>query len=108
IPARVYAAYVASAQFVSSDGHTLQFYTSLRAGDPASTAALNAIPAARLDVSRAAASIGATANGIAGEAAAAYDVSKISTADLARIVPLVLIVIAVLLTLLLRSLVAPL
>jgi RND superfamily putative drug exporter len=108
IPARVYDAYVASAQFVSADGHTIQFYTALRAGDPSSTAALNAIPAARRQVSRVAASIGATANGIAGEAAAAYDVSTISTGDLARIVPLVLIVIAVLLTLLLRSLVAPL
>jgi RND superfamily putative drug exporter len=108
IPAIAYAAYVASAQFVSADGHTLQFYTSLRAGDPAGTAALNAIPAARAQVVRAAASIGATANGIAGEAAAAYDVSRISTGDLTRIVPLVLVVIALLLALLLRSLVAPL
>jgi len=107
IPTEVYAAYLASAQYVSPDGRTLQFYTSLRAGDPASTAALDAIPAARAQVTRAAASIGATAHGIAGEAAAAYDVSRISTADLIRIVPLVLIVIAILLAVLLRSLVAP-
>ena len=107
IPTAVYAAYLASAQYVSADGRTLQFYTSLRAGDPAGTAALNAIPAARAQVGRAAASIGASEHGIAGEAAAAYDVSRISTGDLIRIVPLVLVVIAILLAVLLRSLVAP-
>lgn len=107
IPAIVYAAYLATAQYVSADGRTLQFYTSLRAGEPASTAALDAIPAARRQVRRAAANIGATTSGIAGEAAAAYDVSQISTGDLTRIVPLVLVVIALLLAVLLRSLVAP-
>ena len=55
IPAAVYGAYLASAQYVSPDGRTLQFYTALRAGDPASTAALNAIPAARAQVAHAAA-----------------------------------------------------
>jgi putative drug exporter of the RND superfamily len=52
--------------------------------------------------------IKAVDHGVAGEAPAAYDVSQISTNDLSRIVPLVLLIIALLLTVLLRSLVAPL
>ena len=107
IAPRAYAAYAATNQYVSADGHTIQFYTSLRAGDPSSTAALNAVPAVRAAVRRTAASLGASASGVAGEAPAAYDVSRISTADLTRIVPLVLVVIALLLAVLLRSLVAP-
>lgn len=107
IPAPLYAGYASSAQYVSANGHTLQFYASLRAGDPSSTAALNAIPAVRAAVARAAMAAGATANGVAGEAAAGYDVSRISTSDLTRIIPIVLVVIAILLTVLLRSLVAP-
>ncbi len=102
-----YALYLALAQYVSADGHTLQFYTALRAGDPSSTAALNAIPSVRAVVARTATAVGAVAAGVAGEAPAAYDVSKISTGDLTRIVPLVLVVIAILLAILLRSLVAP-
>lgn len=107
IPRPVYAAYASSAQYVSANGRTLQFYASLRAGDPSSTAALKAVPAVRSAVARAAAAVGATANGVAGEAAAAYDVSRISSSDLKRIIPIVLVVIAILLTILLRSLVAP-
>ena len=103
----LYAAYTSSAQFISANGRTIQFYTELRAGDPSSTAALNAIPAVRAAVTQVANTVGAQANGVAGEAAAAYDVSKISTSDLKRIVPLVLVVIAILLAILLRSLVAP-
>ncbi|MGI8428646.1 MAG: MMPL family transporter [Solirubrobacteraceae bacterium] len=107
IPAPLYAAYASSAQYVSADGRTLQFYASLRAGNPSSTAALKAVPALRAAVARAAKAAGATANGVAGEAAAGYDVSRISSSDLKRIIPIVLVVIAILLTILLRSFVAP-
>ena len=107
IDSSLYALYAASAQYVSANGHTIQFYTALRAGDPSSTAALDAVPAIRTAIAGAAASVGAVANGVAGEAPAAYDVSQISTGDLTRIVPLVLVVIAILLAILLRSLVAP-
>lgn len=103
----LYQAYSSAAQFISPNGRTLQFYTSLRAGDPSSTAALNATPAIRAAATRAAATVGAIASGVAGEAAAGYDVSRISTSDLKKIVPLVLVVIAILLAILLRSLVAP-
>jgi RND superfamily putative drug exporter len=108
ISAADYRAYVSTAQFISPDGRTLQFYVTLRAGDPASTAALNAIPSVRAAVSRAATSVGALDNGVAGEAAASYDVSRISSRDLKTIVPIVLVAIGLLLVILLRSLVAPL
>ncbi len=108
VSARVYAYYRATAQYVSATGLTLQFYATLSAGDPASTAALNAIPAVRRAVTRAARTVGARASGVTGEAPASYDVSRISTNDLFRIVPIVLIAIGILLTVLLRSLVAPL
>jgi len=52
--------------------------------------------------------MGATANGVAGQAAGAADVSTISGSDIVRIVPVVLIVLTLLLALVLRSLVAPL
>jgi putative drug exporter of the RND superfamily len=107
LPAAAYAAYAATSQYISADGRTLQFYTSLRAGDPASTAALKAVPDVRAAVSRAAAAVGATASGVTGEAPSSYDVSRISSNDLKRIVPLVLVVIGILLAILLRSLVAP-
>ena len=94
-------------QYISPDGKTLQFYVALSAGDPASTAALNAVPSIRAAVSSVATSIGAVASGVTGQAPASYDVSHISTNDLKRIIPIVLIVIGILLVILLRSLVAP-
>jgi RND superfamily putative drug exporter len=108
IPDAAYNAYRAAASFVSVDGQTIQFYVRLRAGDPASTAALAAVPAIRQAVAGVGRQIGALDQGVAGQAAAAYDINKVSTRDLQRIVPLVLLVIALLLALLLRSLVAPL
>ena len=42
-----YAAYRATTQFVSPNGKTVQFYTTLKAGAPTTTAALNATPAVR-------------------------------------------------------------
>ncbi|GAC1527973.1 MAG: MMPL family transporter [Thermoleophilaceae bacterium] len=108
IPAPVYAAYRAESQFVSADGRTIQDYVTLRAGDPAGTAALHAIPAVRAAVDVVARRIGAVDRGVAGEAPAGYDLSRISTSDLKRIIPIVLAIIAILLAVLLRSLVAPL
>jgi RND superfamily putative drug exporter len=59
-------------------------------------------------VSSAAGAAGASASGFFGQVAFAYDVSDISSRDLARIIPIVAILIALLLALVLRSLVAPL
>ena len=53
-------------------------------------------------------STGATANGVAGEAPAIYDISAISDSDLIHIIPLAVIAIAILLALVLRSAIAPL
>ena len=107
VDVRTLAAYRATAQFVSADGRTIQFYATLAAGDPASTAALNAVPVVRRDVAGVARRIGAVDSGVAGQAPAAYDVSRTATSDLKRIVPVVLVIIALLLAVLLRSLVAP-
>jgi len=104
---RVYNAYRSTAQFVSSDGRTVQFFTTLAAGDPSSAAALRTVPAIRAAVANVARATGAVARGVGGQAAVSYDVSAASSADLGRIIPIVLALIAVLLALVTRSLVAP-
>jgi RND superfamily putative drug exporter len=103
-----YETYRATAQFVSRDGRTLQFYALLAAGDPGGDAAMRAVPEMRATVARVADTIGAAQSGVAGEAAAFHDVATISGQDLVKIIPIVLIAILLLLILLLRSLVAPL
>ncbi len=108
IPRAAYQAYRAAASFISPNGKTLQFYTALSAGAPTSNAAMRSIPLVRRAVSHVGAGIGAVASGVAGEAAALYDVSSISGSDLLHIIPVVLFVIFLLLILLLRSLIAPL
>ena len=107
VPIGEYEAYRASAEFVSPDGHTVQFAVGLRAGDPAGTAALNAVPTIRAETAKVAAAIGATDNAVAGEAPAFYDVSSISTSDLQTVIPIAILIIAILLGLVMRSVVAP-
>jgi RND superfamily putative drug exporter len=108
VSARLYNAYRATAQFISADGRTVQFYAALNAGDPAGTPAMQAIPGVRQAVAGAATASGATANGVVGQAASFYDISAASNNDIVHIVPVVLLVIALLLAVVLRSLVAPL
>jgi len=108
IPAAGYQLYRATAQFVSPDGRTVQFATGLRAGDAASTSALDAVPAIRTETTRVQHDIGAVDSGVGGEAPALYDVSSISDSDLSRVIPVAILVIGVLLALVMRSLVAPL
>ena len=103
-----YSAYQASSQFISADGRTIRYQTALRAGQPDGTAAAAAVPAVRAAVARVGRSIGATASGISGDAPLASDVGTISGNDLMRIIPIVMIVLALLLAIVLRSLVAPL
>jgi RND superfamily putative drug exporter len=103
-----YSAYQGSGQFISGDGRTILFEVELRAGPSTSTAAADAIPDVRLAVAGVARSIGATANGVNGYAAQAADVGSISGSDLVSIIPIVMIVLALLLAVVLRSLVAPL
>ncbi len=103
-----YQAYRATSQFVSVDGRTIQFEATLRAGPQQSVAALDATPTIRAVVAKAAADSGASASGVAGQAAALYDVSNTSNHDLLTIVPIAILAIALLLALVLRSLIAPL
>ena len=103
-----YQLYRATQQFVSTDGKTIQFETSLAAGDPSTTAALNAVPAVRDVAASVAPVLHATDYGVAGEAPALYDISAISNSDLAHVIPIAIIVIGVLLALVMRSLIAPL
>jgi RND superfamily putative drug exporter len=107
IPPALYGAYLATARYISPDGLTVQWEAGLRAGDPGSTTALNAVPGIRDDVARVAHLVGASADGVAGEAPALYDVSNISDGDLRKIVPIAVLAIGIVLALVLRSLVAP-
>ena len=108
VPVAVYEAYRATANYISPDGRTVQFSTSLRAGDPGTTTAMNAVPSVRAATTSVARSIGAADSAVGGEAPALYDISSISDSDLQHIVPIAILAIGILLALVLRSLVAPL
>jgi RND superfamily putative drug exporter len=103
-----YQEYRATAQFVDPAGTTIQFQTGLTAGDPSTTAALNAVPAVRAEAGEAAKTLHAIDYGVGGQAPALYDISAISNSDLAHVIPIAIIVIGVLLALVMRSLIAPL
>jgi putative drug exporter of the RND superfamily len=107
VPATLYDAYRATAQFVSADGRTTQFEATLAAGSQQSTAAMSATPTVRAAVDRAASASGAVGSGVAGQAAAVYDISTTANHDLRVIIPIAVIAIALLLALVLRSLIAP-
>lgn len=108
VPSGQYDLYRSLTQFISPDGKTVQFYTALSAGSPSSTAALNATPSVRRATTSVQHSAGATDSGVAGLAPSSYDVSTVSQSDLKEIVPIVIVLLALLLGLLLRSVVAPL
>ena len=103
-----YQAYRASGSYVSADGYTISFAASLRAGSPTTTAAAQAVPAIRAAAARAARVAGASASGVTGQAAFTYDVAQLSDSDLRTVIPIAIAVIAVLLALVMRSLIAPL
>jgi RND superfamily putative drug exporter len=107
VPPALYQAYRAAGQYVSSDGRTVEFATALRAGDPTTTAAMDAVPAVRADAGRVARTLGATDYGVTGQAATSYDISSLSNSDLQTVIPIAIAVIGVLLALVMRSLVAP-
>jgi RND superfamily putative drug exporter len=108
VPLAVYEAYRATAQYVSPDGETIQFQTGLKAGNPSTTAAMNAVPSIRAEAAAVATTLHATAYGVGGEAPAFYDISAISDSDLVHVVPIAIVVIGLLLCLVMRSLIAPL
>jgi RND superfamily putative drug exporter len=108
VPAALYQAYRATSNYVSPDGRTVLYLTGLKAGDPGSTSAMNAVPGLRTTTTEVARSIGASDSALGGEAPAIYDISSISNSDLKRIIPIAILAIGILLALVLRSLVAPL
>jgi RND superfamily putative drug exporter len=108
VPAVAYDAYRATSQFISGDGRVIQFEAALTAGAQSSTAAMNATPTIRALVAIAARRTGAAGNGVAGEAAAVYDINSTANHDLKVVIPVAIIAIGLLLALVLRSAVAPL
>ena len=108
VNAGTYQLYRSTSQYISADGKTVLYEVQLAAGPTTSTAAMNAIPAVRNDASKVAQSIGATGNGVVGQAAGLYDVSSTSDSDLKTVVPIAILVIGLLLALVMRSLIAPL
>jgi len=94
-------------QFISADGKTVQFYGVLQAGTAGSTAAMNAVPTVRTELQKVATSVGADKNSIYSADSVAYDINQTASHDLKKIIPVVLLIIAGLLALLLRSFVAP-
>lgn len=108
VPAAEYNTYRSLVQYISADGHTVQFLAGLKAGTQDSTPALRATPQVRVAVTHAARASGAQDSGVAGEAAALFDVSSTSNHDLTTIIPIAIFAIGLLLALVLRSLVAPL
>ena len=108
VSSRASELYRAAGNYISPDGKTALFAVTLTAGDPGLNPAINAIPSLRAFTTSIGRQAGATASGVAGEAPAAYDVSSTSNNDLIHIVPLVIVIIALLLALVLRSAVAPL
>ncbi|MGO8683032.1 MAG: MMPL family transporter [Thermoleophilia bacterium] len=103
----IYQAYRATTQFISPNGMAVQFYAVQSAGITGSSAAMQAIPRVRAELTRVAASTNAQASGVGGQDALAYDVSSLSNHDLKVIIPIVLLVIGGLLGIMLRSLVSP-
>jgi len=105
---RVYDAYRNNALFISADGRVIQFEAALTAGNQSSTAAMNATPHIRTVLTAAGDASGAVDTGVAGEAAAVYDINRSANRDLVVIVPIAIVAIGILLALVLRSAVAPL
>ena len=107
VPLRIYDAYRSIGQYVSANGETVLFLAPL-ADNSSTPAAINTIPQLREQVGAVAARAGASKHGIASSNAFAYDITQISNSDLERIIPIVGLMIALLLALVLRSLIAPL
>lgn len=108
VPASEYNAYRTLSAFISPDGETVQFSTLLYHNNDNSASALAAVPAIRSTVAAVGRRVGATDSGIFGVLPFAYDVQHLSNSDLLRIIPVVAILIALLLAVVMRSLIAPL
>ena len=97
----------AESQFISTDGKTIQFYAVLKAGAAGTVDAMRAVPGVRADLSRIAHQTGADNSSIYSADSVAYDINQTANHDLKKVIPVVLLIIACLLAILLRSVVAP-
>ncbi len=104
VPFQLYNIYRGIAQYISADGRTVMFVTILKEN----SGGTDAVPALRSRITFAAQVSGADQSGIVGTDELAYDVGQVTTSDLFHIIPLVAVLIALLLGLVLRSLIAPL
>jgi putative drug exporter of the RND superfamily len=105
---RDYQIYRSLANYISSDGKTVQYLASLTVGDPATTKALHVVPEMRDAVTSVGKAVGAAQSAVGGEAPALYDISATSDHDLRTVIPIAILVIGVLLAIVMRSLIAPL
>ena len=103
----LYQAYRATAQFISPDGKTVQFYAVPAAGPAGSQAAIHSVPGMRSALAAVASSVNAQGSGVVGLDPVSSDINQASTSDLIAVAPIVLAVLAILLAMLLRSLIAP-
>jgi len=108
VQSTAYQAYRATAQFISADGRTVQFYVIAAAGPAVTQSAIASIPAIRSNLEAVARTAGAQDSGVVGLDAVAYDINHYSINDLLAIAPVVMAALVVLLAALLRSLIAPL
>jgi putative drug exporter of the RND superfamily len=95
----------ALARFVSPDGRTVQYIAIEPGGKPLP---ITQVPTVRTLAAQAASEVHASADGVFGLQPFAFDVNQLSSSDLWHIIPVVAVLIAVLLAIVLRSLVAPL
>lgn len=95
----------ALSRFISADGRTVQYIAVGRGGAPLP---ISQVPAVRTLAAQAGTSVHAAAQGVFGIQLFAYDVNHLSSSDLWHIVPVVAVLIALLLAVVLRSMVAPL
>jgi RND superfamily putative drug exporter len=95
----------ALARFVSPDGRTVQYIAVERGGG---ALPITDIPSVRALATSTGAGVNAQASGVFGIQPFAYDVDRLSSSDLWHIIPVVAILIAILLAIVMRSLVAPL
>lgn len=102
-----YNAYRAIGQYISADGNTVRFLAVLQ-DSSSGPAALDAIPSLRAAVDDEARAAGATESAVFSRNAFTYDILHTSESDLSHIIPIVAMLIALLLAVVLRSLIAPL
>ena len=93
--------------FISKSGNYIQMAISPSAGPPGSTQLANATPVIRNEIMLAGKQFGAEKTYYFSDDAFSYDISHTANHDLKKIIPIVLFLIAIILAILLRSMVAP-